>query len=419
MHIIVLAAGKGSRFTKYADQQPQFAKPKPMIVVDGKSILRRTMESIPIELFARAKTINFAILDDEWAPQFETHIKKVMRDNILPALVPKVNVLRMADDQRGNLDTAYRVAIDLVKRLDGDPDPELLILDADNQWKSQYFDMWIDGALRENKRFTATVGFRSPPNEEPKWCYAQCYQTATGQYMVSGLYEKEIPPLVATARVFPMVGVFYFSCMSIFMKRAFERLQVPIEGEYYMSSVLKANDAPCYLYVTSEMTPLGTPEDVAELDSRLSVYPKSESQPTNQFPENLYSKAPPTYRICFDLDGTLCYTKKSLETYADVKPIPGAIEALRELKKQGHYIIIQTARHMRTCDGDVGKVIARQGKVTLDWLEKYDVPYDEIYFGKPHADFFVDDKGLRHNPWSEDFNYTMFKIYDRMKELDS
>ncbi len=25
------------------------------------------------------------------------------------------------------------------------------------------------------------------------------------------------------------------------------------------------------------------------------------------------------------------------------------------------------------------------GKTTLDWLEKPEVPYDEIYFGKPNA----------------------------------
>ena len=50
------------------------------------------------------------------------------------------------------------------------------------------------------------------------------------------------------------------------------------------------------------------------------------------------------YRFCFDLDGTLCYTRKEDEHYSDVEPIPGAIETVQRLKAEGHYIIIMTAR---------------------------------------------------------------------------
>ena len=42
---------------------------------------------------------------------------------------------------------------------------------------------------------------------------------------------------------------------------------------------------------------------------------------------------------------------------------------MRDLKNEGHYLIIHTGRHMRTCDGDVEKVIKKIGKVTEDWLE--------------------------------------------------
>jgi hypothetical protein len=34
------------------------------------------------------------------------------------------------------------------------------------------------------------------------------------------------------------------------------------------------------------------------------------------------------------------------------------------------------------------------GSVTFDTLEKYKIPYDELYFGKPHADMYIDDKAL-------------------------
>lgn len=104
-------------------------------------------------------------------------------------------------------------------------------------------------------------------------------------------------------------------------------------------------------------------------------------------------------RIAIDLDGTICEIKKPDETYADVKPKPGAIEKMKEWKKKGHYIIIETARHMKTCDGSVDKVITRIGKITLNWLEKYEIPYDEIHFGKPNVDVYIDDRGLKFDSW--------------------
>ncbi len=77
----------------------------------------------------------------------------------------------------------------------------------------------------------------------------------------------------------------------------------------------------------------------------------------------------------------------------------GALEKLRELKAAGHYLIICTARHMKTCEGNVGQVIARQGGVTLEWLKRFDVPYDELHFGKPHAQIYIDDNALRFESW--------------------
>lgn len=112
-------------------------------------------------------------------------------------------------------------------------------------------------------------------------------------------------------------------------------------------------------------------------------------------------EAPAKLRICIDLDGTICANKKGNETYADVVPLPGAVETITRLKEEGHHIIIATARHMRTCEGSVGLVLARQGKTLFDWLAKWKIPYDEVWVGKPHADVFVDDKGLQFQSWQE------------------
>jgi capsule biosynthesis phosphatase len=104
-------------------------------------------------------------------------------------------------------------------------------------------------------------------------------------------------------------------------------------------------------------------------------------------------------RICIDLDGVICELRREGETYEELRPVPGAVEKISKLKEAGHVIIIQTARHMKTCSGNVGRVLARQGLVTLQWLERHAVPYDEIHFGKPHADLYVDDNAFRFETW--------------------
>jgi len=99
-------------------------------------------------------------------------------------------------------------------------------------------------------------------------------------------------------------------------------------------------------------------------------------------------------RIVFDLDGVICELKKPSESYSDVIPKKKVIQKMRDLKEEGHYLIIHTGRHMRTCNGDVAKVVEKIGKVTEDWLEKWKVPYDELVFGKPYADIYIDDLGV-------------------------
>lgn len=104
-------------------------------------------------------------------------------------------------------------------------------------------------------------------------------------------------------------------------------------------------------------------------------------------------------RIGVDLDGTICEIREDPKTYADVKPLPGAVEKLQQLHTQGHEIVIITARHMRTCSGNASKVLARVGRITLEWLERHDIPFDEIHFGKPNADVYIDDRCIRFDSW--------------------
>ena len=99
-------------------------------------------------------------------------------------------------------------------------------------------------------------------------------------------------------------------------------------------------------------------------------------------------------RIVFDLDGVICELKKPSESYGEVKPKLDVIKLVNELHNNGDHIIIHTGRHMRTCDGNVNEVIKKVGKITKEWLKKNNVKYDELIFGKPHADMYIDDLGV-------------------------
>ncbi len=105
-------------------------------------------------------------------------------------------------------------------------------------------------------------------------------------------------------------------------------------------------------------------------------------------------------RIVVDLDGTVCELKRTNQSYEEVAPIPGAASTLRRWKKEGHAIIIHTARNMRTANGNVGVAVANIGKITLEWLELHGVPYDEIVFGKPQGDIYIDDLAYRFQDWN-------------------
>ena len=103
--------------------------------------------------------------------------------------------------------------------------------------------------------------------------------------------------------------------------------------------------------------------------------------------------------FAFDLDNTICEKKKETQSYADVQPFPEAVETIQRLKKEGHTIILHTGRHMRSCGGNAGKVLAKQGKTLFEWLERHQIPYDEIWWSKPYADLYIDDAVHQHTDW--------------------
>jgi len=95
--------------------------------------------------------------------------------------------------------------------------------------------------------------------------------------------------------------------------------------------------------------------------------------------------------IAVDIDGILTneivgwdYTKRT--------PRKGNIGIVNGLLKQGHVVVLYTARY------EIDRA------VTIDWLNKYGVQYSDLVMGKLQYDILVDDKA------ASDFNDTFNEI---------
>lgn len=116
------------------------------------------------------------------------------------------------------------------------------------------------------------------------------------------------------------------------------------------------------------------------------------------------------YSFVFDIDGTICPIKAKDERYEDIIPYENIVQKIRYYKKNGARIILFTSRNMNTYKGNMGLINKHTAKVLSEWLEKWDIPYDEIIYGKPwpgHKGFYVDDRTVRPD---EFLNYSLEEL---------
>ena len=83
--------------------------------------------------------------------------------------------------------------------------------------------------------------------------------------------------------------------------------------------------------------------------------------------------------FCFDIDGVLTKETEGHD-YEKRTPQFNNISIVIDLFEKGHTIILNTARWQEDM------------QVTNKWLRKHHVLYHKIQFGKPKADFYIDDK---------------------------
>jgi histidinol phosphatase-like enzyme len=98
-----------------------------------------------------------------------------------------------------------------------------------------------------------------------------------------------------------------------------------------------------------------------------------------------------------DIDGTIC--SQSGTNYESAEPIAERIVKLNDLYDQGHEIVYFTARGMGRHDGNTHKAYKQFYEFTRCQLNSWGVKYHDLILGKPAADVYIDDKGIK----DEDF----------------
>lgn len=224
--------------------------------------------------------------------------------------------------------------------------------------------------------------FRSMP--EGQGCC--CYFVDTGDAPIFSYIAmneqgriQDIAEKVAISRN-ANTGAYGFASAALLRKYLVEVLDksVPSSGEYYTSAVIGKmirDDCDFRGLFVSDFACVGTRPQLEEF------YEVVKKRPYLVTPR----------RFCFDLDNTLVSYPTVKGDYSSVLPIEKNIKMVRDLKTMGHTVIVYTARRMKTHKGNIGSIAKDVGMVTIDTLDKFGIPYDEIVFGKPYAHVYVDD----------------------------
>jgi len=99
----------------------------------------------------------------------------------------------------------------------------------------------------------------------------------------------------------------------------------------------------------------------------------------------------------FDIDGTICASTNS--EYEKAIPLQDRIAKVNQIYADGHTVIFLTARGMGRSHNSRAYAETAFYEMTKNQLDTWGVKYHSLFLGKPAADFYIDDKGVK----DEDF----------------
>jgi len=336
MIIVIPLGGIGKRFTDLG-----YTVPKPLIKVLGKEIIFWVLDNLKINKKDKIYIVYNKDLDKN---KFTDYFGKY----------PFINFLRLNNLTQGPVETIY----ELTKIIEKNHQNEgLLIVDGDTFYRKNI--------IKNINKKKNTIFYHSSKIKEPIFSYIKL----RGKKVVQIREKIKISNNANT-------GAYYFNSIKKFNFFAFKLLKK--NKKIYVSDIYKKlietnDDVFAQKLLDSEFSCLGTPKQVIEFCNKEKIEKK---------------------RFCFDLDNTLVTFPSKIGDYDTAKPILRNIKFLNYLYSLGHYIIIFTARRMRTHNGNISKVIKDIKQITIRQLKKFDIKYHKLIFGKPYAHYYIDDLSI-------------------------
>jgi len=342
MNIIIPIGGVGKRF-----QDDGYSLPKPLIKALGKPVLFWNIENLNIS----ENDSVFIIYKDE--------LKSYNFEDILKNKFKKINFkfIPINTDTRGASETVLHA---LQRMSEVEIKTLTIVIDSDNFYEEDILQI-------SKEKNTNLIFYKKDYEKKPIYSYITFDENS--KLLEIKEKEKISDNACVGAYCFESAKLLYDNIKSAIID------EEKTKDEYYISGLYKIllkNKQSVSVEEIEGFNCLGTPNQLKDFSSN-------------------FSNKKEIYRFCFDLDNTLVSYPKIPGDYTSVEPILRNINFLNFLYTQGHTIIIYTARRMRTHNGNVGAVQADIAKITFETLDKFNIKYHEIYFGKPYANFYIDD----------------------------
>lgn len=345
MNIIIPIGGIGQRF-----KNEGYDLPKPLINVLGKPMIYRVISSLKIDYNK-----------DKIHIVYHNHLKEFNFERLIKFWFPDINISFTSLDYltKGAAETVLR---GLESFTNDELKENVLLLDCDT--------FYSDDIIKNYKQFDNknVIFYFNNTDANPIFSYIKL----DNNKIVEIKEKVKISNNANTgAYGFKNANELKYYCSKI----------LSLDNELYISCVydkMLKDGKDIYGYEIKDFDCVGTP-------FQLKVYCNKNKKYFNNL------------RVCFDLDNTLVTYPTISGDYTTVLPIQRNINFLKLLHKLGNTIIIYTARRMKTHKGNVGAIVADIGKITFDTLDRFGIPYDEIHFGKPYANFYIDDLAINVN----------------------
>jgi capsule biosynthesis phosphatase len=366
MNIIIPLGGIGQRFLDSG-----FQRPKPLINLLLKPILFWLLDGLSIEH------------DDKVIIVGNKRLKQYRFRELVNKSYDNIEVIYLEHDTEGAAQTVLQ-GLQATK-----PNQPVILLDGDTFYNINILELY-----RNSKNKNIVFSFLQK-DTNPIYSYV-----STENNIILKIAEKDRISNKANT------GAYAFESPEIlrrYCKKAIENFEKSKKQELYTSSII--SDMIDDNYIFNSIILSNDDFEVVGTPLQYKLFHNKHRSKKNYFND---------FRICFDLDNTLVSHPYTKGDYESVLPIKQNIKYAQFLKNLGCTIIIYTARRMKTHNGNIGSVIADIGKITLNTIEKFEIPCDELIFGKPFAHAYIDD--LAYNAF-EDFSshlgLTDYKVEER------